>query len=83
MGKYDEAIRRFQQVVDASPQYKYAWHAQFMIGSAYQRMKEVGTISESEADSKTKASYQQLTSKWPGCSDAGYAQTWLNEHESN
>jgi hypothetical protein len=43
-------------------------------------MKAVGTIPESEADLQTKAAYQQVISKWPGCNAAGNAQTWLNEH---
>jgi TolA-binding protein len=80
LGRYEESIRHFQIIVNSYPQYEYAWHAQFVIGTAYQRMKEAGTISESEADSKTKTAYQQLISKWPGCDNAGSAQTWLNEH---
>ncbi|RPH69221.1 hypothetical protein EHM76_07250, partial [bacterium] len=83
LGRYEESIKHFQIVVNSYPQYEYAWHAQSTIGSSYQLMKGMGHISESEADSKTKAAYQKVVSKWPGCGAAEQAQTWLNEHKSN
>lgn len=78
--RYEESIQYFQRVVDNHPYYKHAWHAQFAIGSLYQRMKVVGIIPESEANLKTKAAYQNVVSKWPGCNSAGNALIWLNEH---
>lgn len=78
MGKYEDSLRCFQKVVDNYPEYEYAWNAQFFIGSTYQRMREAGLMSKSEADSKTKASYQKVISKWPKCNVAAIAQTWLN-----
>lgn len=83
MDKSEDSIRCFQIVVDKYPEYKYAWHAQFAIGSAYQRMKYAGVLPESEADTKTKTAYQNVISKWPDCNAAVNAQAWLDEHNSN
>jgi hypothetical protein len=82
MGRYEDSLRCFQTVVDNYPSYEYAWHAEFIVGSIYQRMKFAGILPESEADSKTKVAYQEVISKWPGCNAVENAQKWLNEHNS-
>jgi len=82
LGKFEESLQRFQKVADEHQTYMHAWHAQFMIGLTYQNMKNVGVLSESEADTKTRAAYQQVIAKWPSCNAANIAQTWLNEHNS-
>ncbi|RPJ76290.1 MAG: hypothetical protein EHM20_07675, partial [Alphaproteobacteria bacterium] len=45
IGKHEDAIRCFQRVVDVYQKYKFAWHAQLAIGTAYQDLKKAGIIS--------------------------------------
>jgi outer membrane protein assembly factor BamD (BamD/ComL family) len=82
VGKYEDSLRCFEKVTESYSDYKFAWYALFMVGRNFESMKNLGLISESEADPKIKAAYQKLVSKWPGSNNAEYAQTWLNEHNS-
>jgi len=82
MGQYEDSTAYYQKVINGCPDSKYACRAQFGIGSNYQNLKKVGIISESEADQKTKAAYEQVLEKYPSCVVAAHAQAWLNRHNS-
>jgi len=83
LGEYAKARYCYQKVVDSYPTYCLAWNALFMIGQTYEDLKGTGAVSQSEADSKIKVTYQQLVEKYPDCPGAEVAQNWLNNHSSN
>jgi tetratricopeptide (TPR) repeat protein len=80
--QYPKAIEYYQIEVDNWPGYEYAWFAQYKIGACYQEMKVDGTISESEADQKTRFAFQQLLEKYPDCERAQDVKEWLAKHGS-
>jgi len=78
LGQHQKAIEYYRKVVDNWPDYKYAWHVQFMIGRTYKYLKETGAISESEADSAILAAYERVIQNYPDCPAAKAARGWLN-----
>ena len=78
LGEYDKAIRYYQKVVDYYPEYDLAWNALFRIGDINQVLKKSGAISQSDADLKTKAAYEQLLEKYPDCKVAEHVRDWLS-----
>ena len=80
--EYEKSRGCFQKVVDGYPEYRYAWHALYMVGRNYQDMGNSGLISKSEADTKTKAAYQQLLEKYPNCEVADEVRQWLSGRDS-
>ena len=80
LGKYEKSIEYYQEVVDNRPDYPYAWDALFRVGRNYENLKGSGLISESEADAKIRAAYEQLLAKYPDCKAAKAAQSWLEEN---
>jgi TolA-binding protein len=80
LGRYEEAVQCFQNVVDNYPNFKYTWHAQFMVGSIIQKLKGTGVIQKTEADKMTEAAYLQVLEKYPNCPVAQYAQAWINSN---
>ena len=80
LGDYEKAVEHYQTVVDNWPNYKYAWHALFMVGRNFEGLKKSGLMSELEADTMTKAAYEQLLKKYPGCEAAEYARYWISHY---
>jgi TolA-binding protein len=78
IGEYENAIEYCQKVLDDWPDYKRAWHTQFMIGRCYEKLKKQGSIPSSEASLKIKEAYQKLIENYPDCIVASIAQDWLN-----
>jgi len=82
MRQYSKAVEYYQIVVDNWPDYKDAWWAQYNIGRCYQEMMVDGTISESEADEKTRPAFRQLLERYPDCQRAQDVKEWLARHGS-
>ncbi len=82
LGKHEEAIRCYEKVVNDYPDHRNAWLALSSAGDNYESLKELGGISEAEADMKIKAAYEQLLGKYPNCKAAEHAQRWLDQHNS-
>ena len=80
LGQLQKAVENYQRSAGDYPDYKYGWHALFLTGHNYQRMKKAGGISASEADAETKAAYEQLLEKYPDCKAAKAAQDWLSRN---
>ena len=78
LGEYDKAIRYYQRVVDYYPEYDLAWNALFRVGDINQVLKKSGAISQSNADLKTKAAYEQLLERYPNCKVAKQVRDWLS-----
>jgi tetratricopeptide (TPR) repeat protein len=80
LGQHQSAMRHYQTIIDAWPQYKSAWHIQFMIGRTYQHLKRAGVIQESEADLLTKDAYERVIEEYPDCPAARGASNWLHHY---
>ena len=80
LGQLQKAVENYQRSAGDYPDYKYGWHALFLTGHNYQRMKKAGGISASAADAETKAAYEQLLEKYPDCKAAKAAQDWLSRN---
>jgi TolA-binding protein len=52
-------------VVDNWPDYQYAWSAQYLIGSCYEKLKYFGILPVSEADPKIEQAYRAVVEKYP------------------
>ena len=77
-GQHEKAIEYYQKIIDNWPEYKPTGQMQFMIGYIYRHLKRMGAISESEADPKIKAAFEQVVQNYPDCKAAGAAHSWLN-----
>jgi len=80
LGQHTKAIECYQRVVDYWPDYKYAWSAQFQIGSSYKKLRDAGAVPRSEANAAIKAAYQRVLEKYPDCPAANAARDWLDHH---
>jgi len=78
LGEYEKSIECFQKVISDHPDYKFIWHALLTIGRNYESLAEKGVVSESEAEAKIGAAYQQILDSYPDCPAAAYAQSWMN-----
>ena len=59
-GQYDQAIYHYQYVAEKWPDFKLAWHSQFMVGYRYQQLKQAGLVEAKAADLQTAAAYQAM-----------------------
>jgi len=73
LGEYEKAIQYWQKIVDDWPDYQYAWSAQCLIGECYEKLRNSGTISQSEANPEIEQAYKAVIEKYPDCSLVGHA----------
>jgi TolA-binding protein len=52
-------------VVDNWPDYQYAWSAQYLIGSCYEKLKYYNILPESEAEPRIEQAYKSVVEKYP------------------
>jgi TolA-binding protein len=64
-GEYEKAITHYQNVVDNWPDYQYAWSAQYLIGSCYEKLKYYNSLPESESDPKIEQAYKAVVENYP------------------
>ena len=67
--EYEKAIEYFQKVVDTWPNYEHADKAQFLIGECYEKLRDSGTLAESEANRLIEEVYKILLERYP---DSGF-----------
>ena len=65
VGEYEKAITHYQKVVDNWPDYQYAWSAQYLIGTCYEKLKYYNSLPESESDPKIEQAYKAVVEKYP------------------
>ena len=70
-GNYCKSVQCYEKIA------KGDWNTQFMIGRNFEAMKKAGAMPSAEADSKTKAAYEQLLANYPDCQAAKHARKWL------
>jgi tetratricopeptide (TPR) repeat protein len=75
-----KAAECYQKVVDLDPDFKYAWHAQFMVGYSYDRLWNQRAIEKSEAERRIREAYEKLLREYPGCPASKAARMWLDEN---
>jgi len=73
LGKYDKAVSYYEKVIDKWPRYQFAWSAQCLIGECYEKLRNSGTLKESEANPKIVQAYKAVIEKYPDCSLVGHA----------
>jgi len=73
LGEYDKAVEYFQAVVDNWPNYQYACNAQCLIGECYEKLRNSGTLPESEAIPRIEQAYNGVIENYPDCSLVKYA----------
>lgn len=83
LGEYQKSTVCYQKIVSEYPNSRMASNAQFLVGRNYEDMHKSGVISDSEAETKVKAAYQQLLQNYPDCKAARYVQSWLISHGTN
>jgi len=66
-GEYEKALSHYQKVVDNWPDYQYAWSAQYLIGICYEKLKNFGSLPESEASLKMEQAYKAVVEQYPDC----------------
>ena len=82
LGQNQRALDCYQTVVDNWPHFAQTWNALFQIGPIYEDLEKAGLVSESEAETKIRAVYEQLVEKYPNCPAAKIARRWLSRHNS-
>ena len=82
LGEHTKAAEYFQKVVDDYPAYQYAWSAQCLIGECYEKLRDSGVLSESEANPKIEESYIAVIEKYPDSSVAAHAHLQLANMKS-
>lgn len=65
LGQYENALAHYQKVVDDWPDYQYAWSAQYLTGSCYEKLIKSGVLTASEAGSKIEQSYKAVVERYP------------------
>ncbi len=83
LGQLDETQQYYQEILNNHPDYRYAWHVQFMIGRIYQEMEEADLISKTDADLLTQNAYEQMLELYPDCPAAKAANNWLRIYYKN
>ncbi|MCK5641664.1 MAG: tetratricopeptide repeat protein, partial [Gammaproteobacteria bacterium] len=80
LGQHQRALSFYQQIAENWPSYKRAWHAQYLIGYSYERLKKGGVTPKEEADAIIEAVYTQLLEAYPDCPAAKAASSWLRSN---
>jgi tetratricopeptide (TPR) repeat protein len=72
LDEYQKGIDYYMAVVNDWPDYQYAWSAQFLIAKYYERLRDTGGISKSEAEPLIEQAYQAVVEKYPDSDPARY-----------
>jgi TolA-binding protein len=65
LAEYLKGIDYYQKVVDNWPRYEFAWHAQYFVGKYYEKLRNSGSIPDSEANPKIEQAYNNVVEKYP------------------
>jgi tetratricopeptide (TPR) repeat protein len=67
LAEYTKGIEYYQHILDNWPDYKYAWHAQFLLGRYYEKLQKTGALPKSEAEAKIDGAYEAVIEEYPHC----------------
>ena len=68
--QYQKGIEYYQHIIDNWPKYKFAYHAQFLVGRYYQKLENSGGLPESEANPKIEQGYKSVIENYPDSDSA-------------
>ena len=71
--QYQKGIEYYQHIVSNWPKYRYAYHAQFLLGGYYEKLRDSGAVSQSEADPKIQQAYKSVIQNYPDSDSAPIA----------
>ena len=80
LGQHEKALAFYLHIVETWPDCKRVWHAQYLIGCSYERLKKGGVVPKKEADAIIEAAYTQLLDAYPDCPAAKAASSWLRSN---
>jgi tetratricopeptide (TPR) repeat protein len=83
LNEYAKAACYYQEVVNRSASFKYAGHAQFMVGYCYDYLRESGEVDEGAAKATTRNAYEKLLENYPNSPPVRAARTWLRQHKNS
>lgn len=63
--EYAKGIEYYKYILDDWPKYKFAYHAQFLVGRYYEKLRDSGTVGESEANAKIEQAYKSVIQNYP------------------
>lgn len=63
--EYEKGVQYFRMVAENWPDYDYAWHAQYFVGSYTERLKLSGRMTSTEADPIIEGAYQRVLERYP------------------
>lgn len=77
-GQLETALEYYQEIISYWPAYEYKWHAMYMVGHAYEQLRDLRAVPKLAANAQTKAAYEQLVKLYPNCPAAQAARNWLD-----
>ena len=82
LGEPQKEIEYFQRAADNWPNYKNAYHCQFMVGRLCEILKRNGRMPALEADPIINQAYRKVAQNYPDCAWAKYATKWLDSYNA-
>ena len=82
LGEHIKAVEYFQKVVDDWPAYQYAWNAQFLIASCYEKLASSGQMPTADAAVQICRACDKVLANYPDCMAVEAARNLLNRWNS-
>mgnify|MGYP006288516605 CR=1 FL=1 len=79
LGEYDEAIEYFSAVTEKWPDFVYAWSAQCLTGSCYEKLRDSQAILYDRGTDLMEEAYRRVIERYPDCSEVPVASMKLGE----
>jgi hypothetical protein len=81
MGEYDKSTQCYKMLMDKYPEFIRTRNAFFLVEQNYSDMSKAGLMSADAAEGRIRAVYEGFLKKYPECTTAEYARTWLARNE--
>ena len=81
LGDYEKSAQCLGALMDKYPEFFRTQYAFFMVEMNYSDMSRAGLMSADGAEDNIKVIYESFLKKYPECTTADYARTWLARHE--
>ncbi len=81
MGAYEKSTQCYKMLMDKYPEFFMTRHTFFIVEQNFSDMSKAGLMSADGAEEKIRAVYEGFLKKYPDCTTADYARTWLERRE--